>query len=242
MNNGEELLALVIKAHGGMNRWNELKEVDIHVQVGGFTWVYKGQPDLLNDIHYRALLHEQYGNYYPFVNDDNRSIFESGRVAIETTGGELIEELLDPRASFSAHTRESKWSKLQLIYFASYAMWTYLTFPFNFTLPGILLEEIAPWEESGETWRRLEVTFPDGLETHSKKQTFYYGEDGLLRRHDYNAVVLGGVPAAHYVYDYQDFSGIKLPTKRRVYSRTEENGYLPEPVFITIDILDVNFK
>ncbi|WP_142530658.1 hypothetical protein [Pedobacter westerhofensis] len=242
MNDGTELLSLVIEAHGGIERWNQLKEADIHVQIGGFTWIYKGQPDLLNDIHYRAQLHHQYGNYYPFVSQDNLSVFETGRVAIETKGGELIEELLHPRASFAAHTRESKWSKLQLVYFASYAMWNYLTFPFNFTLPGFMLQEVEPWTENGESWRRLEVTFPDYLETHSKKQTFYYGEDGLLRRHDYNAVVLGGVPAAHYVYNHKDFSGIMIPTKRRVYSRKEDNSFSAEPVFITIDILDVKLK
>jgi hypothetical protein len=36
----------------------------------------------------------------------------------------------------------------------------FLTAPFYFPLPGVTIEEIDPWEEAGETWRRLKVNFP----------------------------------------------------------------------------------
>jgi hypothetical protein len=36
-------------------------------------------------------------------------------------------------------------------YFAGYAMWTYLTAPFSFTMPGFNTEELARW---GKTARR----------------------------------------------------------------------------------------
>ena len=86
-------------------------------------------------------------------------------------------------------------------------MWTYLTTPFLFAMDGIATEELQPWREDGETWRRLKVTFPDGIATHSAVQVFYFGSDGLLKRHDYDADVLGGSPAAHYVHEYQMFWG-----------------------------------
>jgi hypothetical protein len=242
MKNGKALLDLVISAHGGLERWNELNKINAHVIIGGLTWQFKGQEGVLSDVFYQAQLHKQYANYFPFLNPDHRSTFEPGRVAIETLNGEPIEELLNPRASFEGHTRETKWSKLQLIYFASYAMWSYLTMPFNFTLPGVRVGEVDVWNENGETWRRLEVTFPDDIETHSKKQIFYFGEDGLLRRHDYWATVLGGTPAAHYTSGYKDFSGIQLPTKRRVYSLNEDNSFKPAPVFVSIDIISADFS
>jgi hypothetical protein len=241
MDKTKQLLDLVIDAHGGLDRWNKLTEVKTFLSVGGLTWAYKGQEGVLSEVGYRALLHKQYGSYTPFVSEDQRSIFERGRVAIEKLDGTLVEELLNPRESFLGHTRETKWNKLQLVYFASYAMWSYLTLPFNFTMPGFYVVEIEPWTEGGEIWRRLEVHFPDYIETHSKKQVFYYGPDGLLRRHDYWAEVLGGLPAAHYVSDYREFSGIMVPTKRRVYSLNEDNSYKPEPVFVAIDVLDITF-
>ena len=242
MNNGEELLAFVIKAHGGLKRWKDLKEVKIHANIGGLTWANRGHPDVLSDVHFHGLLHHQYAIYYPFISKNQRSIFEAERVAIETLDGQLISALQHPRASILSQPREMKWSELQLVYFPSYAMWNYLTMPFNFTLPGILLKEIEPWQEGNETWRRLEVTFPDYIATHSKKQVFYYGEDGLLRRQDYRVEIFGGLPGAHFTYDYKEFSGIMIPTKRRVYGRNEDNSFNPTPVFIEIDINEVEFK
>jgi hypothetical protein len=50
-----------------------------------------------------------------------------------------------------------KWDDLQLAYFAK---WTYLNTPFLFVLPGVETEEIQSWQEDGEAWRRLKVTFP----------------------------------------------------------------------------------
>jgi hypothetical protein len=39
----------------------------------------------------------------------------------------------------------------------------FLTAPFYFPLPGVTIEEIDPWEEAGEAWRRLKVNFPSHL-------------------------------------------------------------------------------
>ncbi len=59
-----------------------------------------------------------------------------------------------------------------------------VTSPFILAQPGVMAEEIAPWSEQGETWRRLRVTFPETIATHSREQIFYIDTDGLIRRHD----------------------------------------------------------
>jgi hypothetical protein len=66
-----------------------------------------------------------------------------------------------------------------------YALWTYLTQPFLYTYPGFAVQEIEPWEEDGEDWRRLKVIFPDTIASYTRAQVSYFGTDGLLRRHDY---------------------------------------------------------
>ena len=123
----------------------------------------------------------------------------------------MLEELLQPRASFEGH--DTTWSDLQLAYFAGYAMWTYLSIPFLLARPGVESEEVEPWQESDETWRRLKVLFPADIATHSKEQTLYFDRQGLLRRHDYNVEIDGTSGAAHYVYDNKEFSGIVFPTQ-----------------------------
>jgi hypothetical protein len=65
----------------------------------------------------------------------------------------------------------------------------------------------------------LRTKFPNGVASHSKEQDFYFGDDFLLRRHDYHVEVAGGFPVAQYVYDIVDVDGLRFPTKRRAYLR-----------------------
>jgi hypothetical protein len=53
-------------------------------------------------------------------------------------------------------------------------MWTYLPTPFLFAMDGVATEELQPWRENGEMWRRLKVTFPHSIATHSTVQTFLH--------------------------------------------------------------------
>src|SRR3546814_14044537 len=95
-------------------------------------------------------------------------------------------------------------------------MWTYLTTPFLFRLPGFTSEEVEPWDENGETWRRLKVTFPEGVPSHSTQQTFYFDQSGLLRRHDYSVEIMGGTTSANYATDHKAFDGLIRSEERRV--------------------------
>ena len=237
-----DLLKFVIEAHGGLDKWSLFESITAQLNIGGLTWKLKGYEGLLNNVNYLASLHRQYGSHLQIFSPELKSVFEPGRVALETHDGRIVEELLNPRASFVGQQLTSPWNKLQVIYFACYATWTYLTTPFNFAMPGFEVKEIEPWHESGEVWRRLEVLFPEHIESHSKRQIFYYDQNGFLKRHDYWPDVLGGAPSAHYVFDYKQFSGIWMPTRRRVYRQDDHNGYKPEPLLVTIDIVDVKFE
>jgi hypothetical protein len=235
------LLQLTIDAHGGFDRWQRLESVSAHLRNGGVLWPLKHQDGVLNDVNVRADLHREWASHWPFAEPNQRSSFEPHRVAIETMDGRVVEERFQPRDSFEGHGIDTPWDRLQLAYFAGYAMWTYLTAPFLLALQDVDAEEIQPWQERGETWRRLRVTFPNSVATHSTVQTFYFDAQGLLRRHDYDAEVLGGTPAAHFVDDYEEFSGILVPTRRRVLGRTGDGTAIPDPVIVTIDLSDVEF-
>ena len=241
MSNTNDLLDLAIKAHGGMETWNKWQRLSTRLSIEGATWKLKQQDGIINEANYQISLHYQWASFLQFKIPEHKSIFEQGRVAIETQQRKVVEELKNPRSSFAGHTIETPWNELQLIYFASYAMWTYFTAPFNFTLPGFTVKELDPWTERQETWRRLEVTFPPFIETHSTKQVFYYSAEGMLKRHDYWPDVLGGVPAVQYASDYKTFDGIRMPTRRTIYSLNKDNTYQPEPVLVSIDMLDARF-
>jgi hypothetical protein len=104
-----------------------------------------------------------------------------------------------------------------------------------------VVDEIEPWEEDGEIWRRLKVTSPDNIASHTREQATYFGSDGLLRRHDYAVDVLSGAKGAHYIGDYRDHGGILMPHRRRVYPLDADNRKIPAPVLIAIDIVRLGF-
>jgi hypothetical protein len=236
-----DLLKTVIDAHGGLERWRQLDAVSARLIQGGALWTLKGQQGVLDDVYVRASLHEERESHHPFGAPDRRSSFTPERVAIETTKGDVVEALEQPRASFAGHTLETPWTTLQLAYFVGTAMWTYLTQPFTFALPGFETSELEPWRENGEAWRRLHVVWPSYLATHSTEQTLYIGSDGLFRRHDYDVEIQGGTEGAHYISDYTEVAGIRLPTRHRIFPRAADGQSLAEPLIVSIDLSEIAF-
>lgn len=123
-----------------------------------------------------------------------------------------------------------------------YALWTYLTLPFLYTYPDFRTEELPDWKENGEVWRRLKVTFPDSIASHTCEQISYFGEDGLLRRHDYTVDVMGGARGANYASDYRNVHGVMVPMSRRVFAYDESGRKIDEPLLVSIDFRDIRFK
>jgi hypothetical protein len=209
------LLADVIEAHGGLNRWRRHNTLTANLVTGGGLWAIKG---LIQDPKPRTMhvsLHEQRASLAPYGGPDLRTEFTAQRVAIVSCEGAVVQERLTPRTTFSDHTMTTPWDPLHRAYFNGYAMWTYLTTPFFMATPGFEVSETEPWKEGDEVWRGLRVRFPEHIASHSAEQDFYFGPDLLLRRHDYRVDVSGSFGAAQYVHDVVDVDGIKYPTRRR---------------------------
>jgi hypothetical protein len=237
-----DLAKLAIEAHGGLERWKQFKFLTARLVQGGVLWALKGKAGVLEHASVKVDLRKESATHWPFAPTDYRSSFTPQRVAIETRDGQVIEDLLNPRESFKGYEMETPWSNPQVAYFAGYTMWTYLTSPFILIQPGVVSEEIEPWDENGQTWRRLRVQFPGSIATHSTMQTFYFDRQGLIRRHDYEVDIQGSNPAARYLDDLIEVSGIILPTKMRVFSRRPDNQPAAEPLIVSVDLSDFLFE
>ncbi len=231
-----DLLEQAIAAHGGWARWEQLKKLSVHAAIGGGLWGAKGKPGLLDDVRIAVDVRRQHVECSPFGAAGRHSVYEPDRVAVETDHGQVLESRRDPRAAFAGHRRETPWDNLHLVYFSGYALWSYLTAPFLFRMPGFHSEEIEPWNEGGEEWRRLKVRFPFSIASHSAEQVFYFDRHGLLRRQDYTAEVLGGLPGTHYTCEPKEFGGLVFPTRRRAYARGPDNRPVTERIAVAIDI------
>lgn len=235
------LIEHILEAHGGLARWQSHATLSAHLSQGGVLWPMKGKAGMLDEVDVTVDLRRQWTSHAPFGAAGRRTAVTPARAAIETADGNVVAALDDPRASFAGFGLETPWSDLQLAYFVGYAMWNYLTLPFAFALPGFGFEELAPWDEAGEGWRRLRVTYPDTVATHSRVQTFYIGADGRLRRHDYDVDINGGTPAVHYFSDYTAVDGIAMPTRHMIYVRNPDGTHAPEPLVVSIVVSDIRF-
>ena len=237
-----KLLAEILDAHGGMNRWNEYHKVEATIVSGGGLFQLKGIPQDSAPRRMSVWLHEERSSVMPFGAPDQRTMYTPQRIAIEKLDGTLVAERLAPKDSFAGHQMNTPWDPLHRAYFNGEALWTYLTTPFLLAMDGVKVEETAPWWEDRETWRVLRAYFPGAIDTHSEIQDFFFGEDLMLRRHDYQVNVAGGFAAAQLTSDYVVANGIHLPTRRRAYTRGPDRRPILEMLMVSIDLSEVKFE
>lgn len=236
-----DLLEAAIQAHGGMERWREVRAVDVRFNFSGAALVVKGfprhlQPTCSIDVRGCRVVFQRLGG-----DPDERWIFTADRVWIERRDGSVIQERDRPRDAFAGHVWETKWDALHLTYFIGYAMWNYVSLPFLLAEPGFVTREVNGHDENDEHWRVLEATYPDSIPAHTKEQKFYFGSDMLLRRLDYKTDVAGGV-AAHYCFDLRPYGGITFPTLRRVVSRVGQAAKVTGRTGFLLDFIDVEVR
>jgi hypothetical protein len=232
------LLDVAIKAHGGLDRWNKVNSIKVGGSITGAIWFVKGRPDVLKEVVMKAVTkRERLTMELPGQN--KRTVFGPDRVVVQTAQGETITARDDPEKSFEGQTLETPWDDVHVAYFSGEAMWTYLNVPFLYAQPGFVTEELSAIQVEGETWRRLKVTFPENVSSHTKTQISCFGPDGLLRRHDYTVDILGGSPGLNYAYDYRNVDGIIFPATRRVVAYQGDYQPVKEPVLVAIDMKQI---
>lgn len=236
------LLAQIVDAHGGINRWKGYEKVEATIVSGGGFFPLKG---LVQDSEPRRMtvwLHEQRSSVQPYGGPDQRTMFTPQRIAIEKLDSTIVAERRDPRDSFAGHQMSTPWDALHRAYFNGEALWTYLTTPFLLAMEGVTVEETEPWNEGAETWRVLRAHFPGSIETHSLVQDFFFDADLTLRRHDYNVNIAGGFGGAQLTSNYTVVNGIHLPTRRRAYTRGPARRPIFDMLMVSIDISNVSFN
>ena len=233
-----ELLNLAVKAHGGLERWKKIRSIRMEGAITGAIWYVKSKPDYLKNVIMTAETRRE-RVVTEFPGQDKRSIFEPERVVIAKLDATIVEGRDDPEKSFEGQQLNTPWDDIHAAYFSGEALWTYLTTPFLYTYDGFSTEEIASIRVENETWRRLKITFPEYVKSHTREQISCFGPDGLLRRHDYTVDILGGATGLNYASDYRDVDGIIVPTTRRVYAWEGDYQVVKEPLLVAIDMREV---
>lgn len=237
-----ELLAEVIDAHGGMDRWNAYEQVEASIVSGGGFFALKGVIQDSDPRRMTVRLHEQRSSVLPYGAPDQHSVFTPDRIAIEKVDGTVVAERFAPTDSFAGHQMHTPWDPLHRAYFNGEALWTYLTTPFLLAGGGVQVEETEPWKQGGDTWHVLRARFPGSIETHSRIQDFFFDESRILRRHDYQVNIAGGFPAAQLISGHVRVGGITVPTKRRAYTRGPDRQPILDMLMVNIEFSNVEFS
>ena len=237
-----DLLALALKAHGGLQRWDELTSATGRFAIGGAIWGFKGVPGVLADITVDLELRTERVTLKPVGGVDTHTVFTDGRLELRSTSGDLLDAVVDPKNAMARLSYDAPWTTMDAAYFASEAWWTYLTAPFLFTYNGFDTEEVQPFVEAGVSYRTLRVAFPDDVDSHTREQFFHFDETGLLFRHTYTVDVLDGATGANYPSEWKMIDGIAVPTVRRIYGYDADRRPIPEPVLVSLDINELRFQ
>jgi hypothetical protein len=111
-------------------------------------------------------------------------MFTPERIAIEKLDGTVVAGRQVPRDSFAGH-------QMSALGRASSSLFQWIMLcglisphPFFSQMDGVRVEQTQAWREGAETWHVLRVYFPGSIETHSRIQDFFFGENLMLRRHD----------------------------------------------------------
>jgi hypothetical protein len=212
----------------------------MQVSAGGLAVGAKFQPRGLHDLVARIATDQQRVVFTPYPRRGHRGVFERGAVRIEAADGRVIHQRSQPRVDLKSPRRLLWWDHLDLLYFGASSLWTYTAMPFILAEPGFDVSARDRWVEQGKVWRRLAVTFPPEIHTHSRQQVVYVGDDGLIRRHDYTAEEFGAWAAsAHYWFDHHAFDGLIIPRKRRVLVRRSDGRSRRRPLLVWINVHDV---
>jgi hypothetical protein len=220
-------LERAIERHGGWSAWRRTGGVSFTLRsLRGLVPEHKGLGDTFLapkrvEVWPRrglVVIHD-----YPVAG--RRGVFSSGQVQI-LDGDTILEARADARASFAGARKRRRWSPLDALYFFGYALAHYHALPFSLAAARPLGLRRA--RSAGRTLAGVAVELPPALHTHSRRQSFFFDEDGLLRRHDYVADIVGWwARGAHRWEDFVEVGGLAVARRRHVVARI---GRLEVPI------------
>ncbi len=103
-----DLLQTAVKAHGGLERWDEINSIKVEASITGAIWFVKSQGDYLKDVVMTVdTKRERLVTGFP--GQDKRFVFQPPRLVMEHLDGTAIEVRQDPEKSFVGQKRETPW-------------------------------------------------------------------------------------------------------------------------------------
>ncbi len=217
----QEPWAGVLRRHGGLARWRLLAGVELRCTklVGLVPWMkgvgsYAPTPArvTVEPARRRVVFHD-----YP--GPGSRVVFDRGAVWRGDADAPAPASGGDHRGRFVGVQRLRRWTPEDVGYFFGYALSHYLGLPFS--LARLSPARCSLTRRAGRALPMVATArYAPRDHTHGRVERFYFDRDGLLRRHDYVAEIIGRAAAgAHFSDDYARVDGWPIARRRVVRAR-----------------------
>jgi hypothetical protein len=214
------LLERAVARHGGWVAWEALRCLTLaprklsgmipSLKGVGRTFALPPRIDVFPH-EYRAVFHD-----YPSAG--HRGVYSAGAVQLDDASGAVVASSPDHRRSFRGLRKWRRWRPADALYFFGYALTHYHGLPFTLAAGRPL--RLSRVRCDGRDLTGVDVELPADLHTHCRRQSFYFDEDGLLRRHDYVADIVGWMArGAHLWRDFVTAQGVPIARQRHVVAR-----------------------
>jgi hypothetical protein len=233
------LLDEAIEASGGMARWNRLQRFTLHLSIKGTLFSGVGRARPFEDLIAEGSTRTQSVRFTGLTRGEKSGNYQPDSITIENLDGQVLRTWLNPSLQFLDHADDPLADDLHLVFFCGFSIWNYLTMPFLLARPDVSVEELSPWKENDQTWRRLRALFPPDIVTSSPEQIFYFDEYSLQRRADHDLL---GTPVADYSWAHRAFSGVIVPTLRRSLALRPDGTATAKPALLDVEVLDAAFE
>jgi len=233
------LLDDAIEASGGMSRWNRLQRFTLHLSIKGTLFSHVGRARQFKDLIAEGSTRSQSVRFTGLTRGDKSGNYQPNSVTIENLDGQVLRTWLNPSLQFLHHGSDALADDLHLVFFCGFSIWSYLTIPFLLARPDVTVEELSPWKENDQTWRRLRALFSPDIVTTSAEQIFYFDENGLQRRADHDLL---GTRVAHYSWAHQAFGDVIVPTLRRSLALRCDGTAAAKPILLDVEVFDATFE
>jgi hypothetical protein len=228
------LINEVIEASGGLARWTGITQFTLHLSIDGELFAgRRGYRDMVAD----GLTQNQFVRFTGFSGPDILGLYQPQHVTLENQNGKTLRSWPMPKPFLLDHVHLD--DDLQLVFICGVSLWNYLTTPFLLASPEIKVEELAPWKEQNQSWRRLRAVFPAHITTPAAEQIFYFDDKGRQRRADHDFF---GIRSAHYSWAHQSFNDIVVPTLRQSLRLLPDGNTVRRPSLFDVEIFDATFE
>lgn len=222
-----EILTKAVEAYGGEQRWRSIDTIETSGSCVGLLATWKRGHGFV-DIDIRAKVWEPWIRLSPLDDPTTAGILDGNTVRIERDG-EVVESRDSPRDRFPYRGRLLRWDQLDMVYFAGYAFWNYIT------MPALFLRDEIEWTQKDDT--KVDARFPTSIPTHSAKQRFHFDPvTGLVSQYDYTAKIFGSWAKASHVIDHASSDGVVYTKKRLIWPTIAgKPGKFPLLFTVTLD-------